>query len=161
MFLCSPRFELPMGTSEQPPLPLQIQNQGKVGKSIQDATTSNAFISGRLLQLCAHSLPQTAASSGRSCLSLIQLTNSSPGQRQQNNSNISHQNNMNANRGPRPLDQVTCYKVSPLRLCSCSVVAVSNMGRITLEAPKQTTKTIPLLFTNVLFDLNSSSKQFI
>uniref|UniRef100_A0A3B3D4Z6 Cleavage and polyadenylation specificity factor subunit 4 n=1 Tax=Oryzias melastigma TaxID=30732 RepID=A0A3B3D4Z6_ORYME len=52
-----PRFELPMGTSEQPPLPLQIQNQGK------------------------------------------------------NNTNIiSHQNNMNANRGPRPLDQVTCYK---------------------------------------------------
>uniref|UniRef100_A0A3Q3VWE8 Cleavage and polyadenylation specificity factor subunit 4 n=1 Tax=Mola mola TaxID=94237 RepID=A0A3Q3VWE8_MOLML len=45
-----PRFELPMGASEQPPLPQQTQNQSK-------------------------------------------LTNSSPGQR-----------------GPRPLDQVTCYK---------------------------------------------------
>lgn len=29
-FLCSPRFELPMGASEQPPLPQQAQNQTKV-----------------------------------------------------------------------------------------------------------------------------------
>uniref|UniRef100_A0A672HT55 Cleavage and polyadenylation specificity factor subunit 4 n=1 Tax=Salarias fasciatus TaxID=181472 RepID=A0A672HT55_SALFA len=85
-FLCSPRFELPMGASEQPPLPQQTQNQTKVGDSVP--------------------------SMGRSSLSLIQLTNSSPGQRQQNNNNmvgIQH-NNMSANRGPRPLDQVTCYK---------------------------------------------------
>uniref|UniRef100_A0AAQ6A101 Cleavage and polyadenylation specificity factor subunit 4 n=1 Tax=Amphiprion ocellaris TaxID=80972 RepID=A0AAQ6A101_AMPOC len=55
-----PRFELPMGTSEQPPLPQQTQNQTK---------------------------------------------------RSQNNiSTASHQNNMTTNRGPRPLDQVTCYK---------------------------------------------------
>lgn len=130
MFLCSPRFELPMGTSEQPPLPQQIQNQGKVRKWIQDSVPASASsISGLqwdfFLQLSVHSLPQTAASSGRSSLSLIQLTNSSPGQRQQNNTNIiSHQNNMNANRGPRPLDQVTCYKVSRLRLCSCSVIVL-------------------------------------
>lgn len=30
MFLHSPRFELPMGASEQPPLPQQNQNQAKV-----------------------------------------------------------------------------------------------------------------------------------
>uniref|UniRef100_A0A3Q1EI08 Cleavage and polyadenylation specificity factor subunit 4 n=1 Tax=Acanthochromis polyacanthus TaxID=80966 RepID=A0A3Q1EI08_9TELE len=77
-----PRFELPMGASEQPPLPQQTQNQTKPVPTI-----------------------------GRSSLSLIQLTNSSPGQRPQNNlSTASHQNNMSTNRGPRPLDQVTCYK---------------------------------------------------
>uniref|UniRef100_A0A665TBT9 Cleavage and polyadenylation specificity factor subunit 4 n=1 Tax=Echeneis naucrates TaxID=173247 RepID=A0A665TBT9_ECHNA len=54
-----PRFELPMGASEQPPLPQQTQNQTKV----------------------------------RTRLLIVFLTNSSPGQR-----------------GPRPLDQVTCYK---------------------------------------------------
>uniref|UniRef100_A0A671WIQ8 Cleavage and polyadenylation specificity factor subunit 4 n=1 Tax=Sparus aurata TaxID=8175 RepID=A0A671WIQ8_SPAAU len=48
-----PRFELPMGASEQPPLPQQTQNQTKVR---------------------------------------------------------GYQNNMTGNRGPRPLDQVTCYK---------------------------------------------------
>lgn len=30
IFFYSPRFELPMGASEQPPLPLQSQNQSKV-----------------------------------------------------------------------------------------------------------------------------------
>lgn len=30
MFFCSPRFELPMGASEQPPLPQQNMNQTKV-----------------------------------------------------------------------------------------------------------------------------------
>ncbi|XP_024861764.1 cleavage and polyadenylation specificity factor subunit 4 [Kryptolebias marmoratus] len=77
-----PRFELPMGTSEQPSLPQQAQNQTKPVPSIS-----------------------------RSSHSLIQLTNSSPGQRPQNNANAAvHQNNMSVNRGPRPLDQVTCYK---------------------------------------------------
>ncbi|CAF95292.1 unnamed protein product, partial [Tetraodon nigroviridis] len=75
-----PRFELPMGASEQPPLPQQSQNQSK-----------------------------SASAMGRSSLSLIQLTNSSPGS---NSSPMmsSQQNNMSANRGPRPLDQVTCFK---------------------------------------------------
>uniref|UniRef100_A0A3B5MD31 Cleavage and polyadenylation specificity factor subunit 4 n=1 Tax=Xiphophorus couchianus TaxID=32473 RepID=A0A3B5MD31_9TELE len=55
-----PRFELPMGTSEQPPLPQQAQIQTK---------------------------------------------------RPQNNINSGvQQNHMSVNRGPRPLDQVTCYK---------------------------------------------------
>lgn len=71
-----------MGASEQPPLPQQNQNQAKPVPTI-----------------------------GRSSLSLIQLTNSIPAQRQQNNTTtVSQQNNLNANRGPRPLDQVTCYK---------------------------------------------------
>uniref|UniRef100_A0A8C6T146 Cleavage and polyadenylation specificity factor subunit 4 n=1 Tax=Neogobius melanostomus TaxID=47308 RepID=A0A8C6T146_9GOBI len=76
-----PRFELPMGASEQPPLP-PGQNQTKI-----------------------------ASTMGRSSLSLIQLTNSSPGQRPQNNytSAMNPQNNIMA-RGQRPLDQVTCYK---------------------------------------------------
>ncbi|TMS15309.1 Cleavage and polyadenylation specificity factor subunit 4 [Larimichthys crocea] len=78
-----PRFELPMGASEQPPLPQQTQNQTKPVPTI-----------------------------GRSSLSLIQLTNSSPGQRPQNHTPMAatQQNNMTGNRGPRPLDQVTCYK---------------------------------------------------
>eukprot|EP00064_Thunnus_orientalis_P002771 superscaffoldBa00000213_g2779 len=78
-----PRFELPMGASEQPPLPQQTQNQTKPVPTI-----------------------------GRSSLSLIQLTNSSPGQRPQNHvmNAGAQQNNMTSNRGPRPLDQVTCYK---------------------------------------------------
>uniref|UniRef100_A0A3P8WYH8 Cleavage and polyadenylation specificity factor subunit 4 n=1 Tax=Cynoglossus semilaevis TaxID=244447 RepID=A0A3P8WYH8_CYNSE len=55
-----PRFELPMGASEQPPLPQQNMNQTK---------------------------------------------------RQQNHSGgVFPQNNMMGQRGPRPLDQVTCYK---------------------------------------------------
>uniref|UniRef100_A0AAY4BVA3 Cleavage and polyadenylation specificity factor subunit 4 n=1 Tax=Denticeps clupeoides TaxID=299321 RepID=A0AAY4BVA3_9TELE len=55
-----PRFELPMGATEQPPLPQQAQ--------LQQKRTPN--LSGP---------PQM-------------------------------QNNMGGNRGPRPLDQVTCYK---------------------------------------------------
>ncbi|KAM6956916.1 cleavage and polyadenylation specificity factor subunit 4 isoform 2-T2 [Aplochiton taeniatus] len=68
-----PRFELPMGASEQPPLPLQALNQQK-------------------------------------------LTNPSQGQggyqRPQHNMGgpNMHHNNMGGSRGPRPLDQVTCYK---------------------------------------------------
>ncbi|KAG7505006.1 cleavage and polyadenylation specificity factor subunit 4 isoform X1 [Solea senegalensis] len=78
-----PRFELPMGASEQPPLPQQNQNQTKSVPTI-----------------------------GRSSLSLIQLTHSSQGQRPQNHSMMGavQHNNMMGNRGPRPLDQVTCYK---------------------------------------------------
>uniref|UniRef100_A0A7N8YB43 Cleavage and polyadenylation specificity factor subunit 4 n=1 Tax=Mastacembelus armatus TaxID=205130 RepID=A0A7N8YB43_9TELE len=53
-----PRFELPMGASEQPPLPQQTQNQSKNNMAI----------------------------------------------------GMAQQNNLTANRGPRPLDQVTCYK---------------------------------------------------
>lgn len=34
IFFYSPRFELPMGASEQPPLPLQSQNQSKVRRCI-------------------------------------------------------------------------------------------------------------------------------
>uniref|UniRef100_A0A8C5E116 Cleavage and polyadenylation specificity factor subunit 4 n=1 Tax=Gouania willdenowi TaxID=441366 RepID=A0A8C5E116_GOUWI len=79
-----PRFELPMGASEQPPL--QQQNRTKQDKQ------------------------------HRSSLSIIPLTNSSPGHRPQNQMTSGFQpyntfNNVSiANRGPRPLDQVTCYK---------------------------------------------------
>ena len=68
---------------------------------------------------------QTVPTIGRSSLSLIQLTNSSPGQRPQNHTPMAaaQQNNMTGNRGPRPLDQVTCYKVSHLSIgllmCHC------------------------------------------
>ncbi|XP_045072715.1 cleavage and polyadenylation specificity factor subunit 4 [Coregonus clupeaformis] len=90
-----PRFELPMGATEQPPLPAQILGHQKPLPSL-----------------------------GRSSLSLIQLTNPGGGaghhqqhhhhQRQPYSSGPSmhqHHNNMGGgNRGPRPLDQVTCYK---------------------------------------------------
>ncbi|XP_052361825.1 cleavage and polyadenylation specificity factor subunit 4-like [Oncorhynchus keta] len=91
-----PRFELPMGATEQPPLPAQILGHQKPLPSL-----------------------------GRSSLSLIQLTNPGGGagphqhqhhQRQPYSSGPSmhqHHNNMGGgNRGPRPLDQVTCYKVN-------------------------------------------------
>nr|KAF6354625.1 cleavage and polyadenylation specific factor 4 [Myotis myotis] len=58
-----PRFELPMGTTEQPPLPQQTQPPSK------------------------QRAPQV--------IGVMQSQNSSAG-----------------NRGPRPLEQVTCYKVS-------------------------------------------------
>uniref|UniRef100_A0A667XJU7 Cleavage and polyadenylation specificity factor subunit 4 n=1 Tax=Myripristis murdjan TaxID=586833 RepID=A0A667XJU7_9TELE len=56
-----PRFELPMGAPEQPPLPQQAQNQTKRPQHNAVGTTNQ-------------------------------------------------HNNMGGNRGPRPLDQVTCYK---------------------------------------------------
>lgn len=59
-----PRFELPMGTTEQPPLPQQTQPPTK------------------------QRTPQV--------IGVMQSQNSSAG-----------------SRGPRPLEQVTCYKVSP------------------------------------------------
>ncbi|XP_026878026.1 cleavage and polyadenylation specificity factor subunit 4 [Electrophorus electricus] len=81
-----PRFELPMGATEQPPLPQQGQIQQK----------------------------QNIQNQNRSSLSLIQLTNTNSG------INANHQKthvlgatqnqNMGGPRGPRPLDQVTCYK---------------------------------------------------
>ncbi|XP_061604989.1 cleavage and polyadenylation specificity factor subunit 4 isoform X3 [Phyllopteryx taeniolatus] len=78
-----PRFELPMGAPEQPPLPLQNQNQIKTGPIM-----------------------------GRSSFSAIHLSNASPGPRSHNNSSmpVTQQNHVIPIRGPRPLDQVTCYK---------------------------------------------------
>ncbi|KAJ6659795.1 hypothetical protein lerEdw1_018511 [Lerista edwardsae] len=82
-----PRFELPMGTTEQPPLPQPTQPQQKQNNNLP-------------LQ--------------RSSSSLIQLTsqNSSPNQQRtpQVIGVMQSQNNSIANRGPRPLEQVTCYK---------------------------------------------------
>ena len=69
---------------------------------------------------------QPMPSIGRSSLSLIQLTNSSPGhgtyQRPQYHNSLGGpmQHNMGGNRGPRPLDQVTCYKVRDVALFTYS-----------------------------------------
>ena len=66
--------------------------------------------------LCVCVCHQPVPSIGRSSLSLIQLTNSNPGhgpyQRPQYHNSGPMGHNMGGNRGPRPLDQVTCYKVS-------------------------------------------------
>ncbi|RXN16134.1 cleavage and polyadenylation specificity factor subunit 4 [Labeo rohita] len=81
-----PRFELPMGATEQPPLPQQAQSQQK---------------------------QQNTQPTNRSSQSLIQLTNTNvnSNQRMPNAVGIVHSNNnMGGPRGPRPLDQVTCYK---------------------------------------------------
>uniref|UniRef100_A0A8C1ZP33 Cleavage and polyadenylation specificity factor subunit 4 n=1 Tax=Cyprinus carpio TaxID=7962 RepID=A0A8C1ZP33_CYPCA len=81
-----PRFELPMGATEQPPLPQQTQSQQK---------------------------QQNTQPTNRSSQSLIQLTNTyvNNNQRMPNATGIVHSNNnMGGPRGPRPLDQVTCYK---------------------------------------------------
>ncbi|KTF89057.1 hypothetical protein cypCar_00012714 [Cyprinus carpio] len=81
-----PRFELPMGATEQPPLPQQAQSQQK---------------------------QQNMQPPNRSSHSLIQLThtNVNNNQRMPNAVGIVHSNNnMGGPRGPRPLDQVTCYK---------------------------------------------------
>ncbi|XP_067390372.1 cleavage and polyadenylation specificity factor subunit 4 isoform X1 [Emydura macquarii macquarii] len=81
-----PRFELPMGTTEQPPLPQPTQPQQKQNNN-----------------------PPLQRSS-----SLIQLTsqNSSPNQQRtpQVIGVMQSQSNNVGNRGPRPLEQVTCYK---------------------------------------------------
>lgn len=140
-----------MGASEQPPLPLQTQNQTKVRGYMHTLKYTHLYANDRLLWVCRliHSgsaacvvemrLPQYSCycvaeqlskndfscfllqpvpTIGRSSLSLIQLTNSSPGQRPQNHMPMAaaQQNNMGGNRGPRPLDQVTCYKVSHLNI---------------------------------------------
>ncbi|KAJ8363994.1 hypothetical protein SKAU_G00128250 [Synaphobranchus kaupii] len=86
-----PRFDLPMGAAEQPPLQQQIQTQQKLN------------------------FQQTNM---RSSSSLIQLTNPKI-----NSNHYQHHprmpqvigamhmhNNMTGHRGPRPLEQVTCYK---------------------------------------------------
>ncbi|CAM4352456.1 unnamed protein product [Leuciscus chuanchicus] len=83
-----PRFELPMGAAEQPPLPQQAQSQQK---------------------------QQNMQPINRSSHSLIQLTNpninNNHHQRMPNVVGIMHSHgNMGGPRGPRPLDQVTCYK---------------------------------------------------
>lgn len=155
MFLHSPRFELPMGASEQPPLPQQNQNQAKVrihtntqmmhpdagvdpfqrmnqhGSRCSCLTIRSCCWGAQWKQsLSACLLPQPVPTIGRSSLSLIQLTNSTPAQRQQNNmTTVSQQNNLNANRGPRPLDQVTCYKVSQPYICVIKAMPVSLFGR--------------------------------
>nr|KAF6354622.1 cleavage and polyadenylation specific factor 4 [Myotis myotis] len=81
-----PRFELPMGTTEQPPLPQQTQPPSKQSNN-----------------------PPLQRSS-----SLLQLTsqNSSPSQQRapQVIGVMQSQNSSAGNRGPRPLEQVTCYK---------------------------------------------------
>nr|XP_033818897.1 cleavage and polyadenylation specificity factor subunit 4 isoform X1 [Geotrypetes seraphini] len=81
-----PRFELPMGTTEQPPLPLQTPIPPKQNNN-----------------------PILQRSS-----SLIQLTNpNSPVSLQRTPQVIGvmpAQTNSTGGRGPRPLDQVTCYK---------------------------------------------------
>ncbi|PNI89711.1 CPSF4 isoform 10, partial [Pan troglodytes] len=87
-----PRFELPMGTTEQPPLPQQTQPPAKQSNN-----------------------PPLQRSS-----SLIQLTsqNSSPNQQRtpQVIGVMQSQNSSVGNRGPRPLEQVTCYKCCCLSL---------------------------------------------
>lgn len=49
MFFYSPRFELPMGASEQPPLPQQSQNQSKVRRIL-------SFLGSFLILQASHSL---------------------------------------------------------------------------------------------------------
>lgn len=80
---------------------------------------------------------------GRSSLSLIQLTNSSPGhgtyQRPQYHNSLggSMQHNMGGNRGPRPLDQVTCYKVRDTSLCLPPLVKINPAMNCTPELHAQ------------------------
>lgn len=126
MFFCSPRFELPMGASEQPPLPQQNMNQTKVRgqkKKYIYIYCTTLFTIG-VTFFCTCFLSQPVPILGRSSVSLIQLTNSSPAQRQQNHSGgVFPQNNMMGQRGPRPLDQVTCYKVSHQSLSKIQVTS--------------------------------------
>lgn len=128
MFFCSPRFELPMGASEQPPLPQQNMNQTKVRgqkkKYIYTIYTVQPYLLLESHFFCTCFLSQPVPILGRSSVSLIQLTNSSPAQRQQNHSGgVFPQNNMMGQRGPRPLDQVTCYKVSHQSLSKIQVTS--------------------------------------
>ncbi|XP_034292453.1 cleavage and polyadenylation specificity factor subunit 4 [Pantherophis guttatus] len=81
-----PRFELPMGTTEQPPLPPPTQPQQKPNNNTPLQRSS----------------------------SLIQLTSQKSSPNQQRTPQVigvmQSQNNSIGNRGPRPLEQVTCYK---------------------------------------------------
>lgn len=131
-----------MGASEQPPLQQQIQNQTKVRGNIHNLQNTHWYLAAYLSLISPFPpLRQPVPTIGRSSLSLIQLTNSSPGLRPQNHMPMahSHQNNMPGNRGPRPLDQVTCYKVSrPIVgrvMCSYSVIHLGGFnGRINNHA---------------------------
>ncbi|XP_071976936.1 cleavage and polyadenylation specificity factor subunit 4 isoform X1 [Engystomops pustulosus] len=82
-----PRFELPMGATEQPPLPQQTQNQQKQQNNNQSSQRSSS-----LIQLTSQSSPLGQQRSPQTI-----------GVMQSQNNNV-------GNRGPRPLDQVTCYK---------------------------------------------------
>ncbi|KAF3813908.1 hypothetical protein GH733_017940 [Mirounga leonina] len=101
-----PRFELPMGTTEQPPLPQQTQPPTKVPcPSSPSPVRSRPDPAGDQ----SNNPPLQRSSS------LIQLTsqNSSPNQQRapQVIGVMQSQNSSAGNRGPRPLEQVTCYKV--------------------------------------------------
>ncbi|KAJ8284084.1 hypothetical protein COCON_G00029340 [Conger conger] len=86
-----PRFDLPMGATDQPPLQQQIQTQQKLNFQPMNM---------------------------RSTSSLIQLTNPKVNSNHYQNHPRMPQvigpmhmhNNMTGHRGPRPLEQVTCYK---------------------------------------------------
>lgn len=81
-----PRFELPMGTTEQPPLPQQAQTQQKQNNNQALQRTSS------LIQLTSQNSPAS-----------VQRSPQNIGVMQPQSNNV-------GNRGPRPLDQVTCYK---------------------------------------------------
>ncbi len=115
----SPRFELPMGAAEQPTLPQQVQSHQKVCEFL----FYNYFFfskTGLMLTLILmfhlkfNLQQQNMQPANRSSQSLIQLTNTNVNnnQRMPYAGGIGHSNNhMGGPRGPRPLDQVTCYKV--------------------------------------------------
>lgn len=132
-----------MGASEQPPLPQQTQNQTKVRGYMHKqphicmftwwAVFRERSVWSKLKVIPRARFPlQPVPTIGRSSLSLIQLTSSSPGQRPMNHApmGMNQQNNMTGNRGPRPLDQVTCYKVSHLNI---SVLTFQCVFRICFE----------------------------
>lgn len=113
----SPRFELPMGSTEQPPLPQQAQSQQKVCEFyflIFFSKTCFMFTLILIFHVKFNLQQQNMQPINRSSQSLIQLTNTNinNNQRMSNAVGIVHSNhNMGGPRGPRPLDQVTCYKV--------------------------------------------------
>ncbi|KAK6481659.1 cleavage and polyadenylation specificity factor subunit 4 [Huso huso] len=91
-----PRFELPMGTTEQPPLPQQPAMQQKA-RNLQNFQQQNVT---PMIQ--------------RSSSSLIQLTSTNVTSNQQRMPQgfgaMQYHGNSTGSRGPRPLEQVTCYK---------------------------------------------------
>ncbi|MEE6522891.1 hypothetical protein FKM82_021544 [Ascaphus truei] len=112
-----PRFELPMGTTEQPPLPQQIQSQQKV-LPLPARTRKKTGISLTAFSLLSFLLFVGVQQNNNQMLqrssSLIQLTSQmspmNPYRTPQNIGVMQTQNNSMGNRGPRPLEQVTCYK---------------------------------------------------
>ncbi len=115
----SPRFELPMGAAEQPTLPQQVQSHQKVCEFIFYnffffSKTGLMFTLILMFHLKFNLQQQNMQPVNRSSQSLIQLTNTNVNnnQRMPYAGGIVHSNNhMGGPRGPRPLDQVTCYKV--------------------------------------------------